>query len=379
MALPSSSPVGDNTIRVMVVDDSAVVRGLLTRALEGEADMKIVASAGDGEMALTAMQRTPADVIILDIEMPKMDGLTALPRLLALNPAVKIIMASTLTTRNAEVSMKALSLGATDYLAKPSAAKELTSGQPFLAEMIAKVRALGESARRATLPAPAATALAAGPLGAVRATGLYVGKAVSLREMPKWRPDAIAIGSSTGGPQAVQVVLEQLGKDLPQPIFLTQHMPPTFTRILAENITRATGLKSAEATDGQLVEAGHLYIAPGDWHMTVERRNAMPTLCLNKNPPENFCRPAVDPMLRSLVPIYGKRLLTVILTGMGQDGMRGAESVVQAGGAVIAQDEASSVVWGMPGAVATAGLCSAILPLKEIGPLVKRLATTGVL
>jgi two-component system chemotaxis response regulator CheB len=189
------------------------------------------------------------------------------------------------------------------------------------------------------------------------------------------RPDVIAIGSSTGGPQALFEVLAHLKGGVTQPILITQHMPATFTTILAEHITRQCGIVCGEAKDGEAITEGRAYVAPGDYHMLVVSRGNGYALSLTKDPPENFCRPAVDPMLRSVVRAYGRKVLTVILTGMGQDGLRGCQEVTAAGGVVIGQDEASSVVWGMPGAVATAGLCSAILPLKEIGPYIRKMAS----
>ena len=193
------------------------------------------------------------------------------------------------------------------------------------------------------------------------------------------RPDIIAIGSSTGGPQALFEVLSHLKGGVTQPILITQHMPATFTTILAEHISRQCGIVCAEARDGEAIVENRAYVAPGDYHMLVVNRGGTHALSLTKDPPENFCRPAVDPMLRSIVRAYGRKVLTVILTGMGQDGMKGCQEVTAAGGVVVGQDEASSVVWGMPGAVATAGLCSAILPLKEIGPYIRKFASrTGV-
>ena len=187
-------------------------------------------------------------------------------------------------------------------------------------------------------------------------------------------PEIIAIGSSTGGPQALFAVLGALKPGIAQPIVITQHMPATFTTILAEHIERASGIRTIEASDGLLVQGGHVYVAPGDFHMTIEAQGVQRVIRLLKTAPENYCRPAVDPMLRSLTKLYGRKVFAVILTGMGQDGLRGGECVVAAGGAVIAQDEASSVVWGMPGAVAMAGLCSAVIPLAEIAPYIRRVA-----
>ncbi|MEC4595184.1 chemotaxis protein CheB, partial [Nitrospirillum amazonense] len=221
----------------------------------------------------------------------------------------------------------------------------------------------------APAPAPAGTA-APSP---IRSRLLDHGPVV-LRPAPDIRPDIIAIGSSTGGPQALFEVMANFRGGLHQPIVITQHMPATFTTILAEHITRQCGIECAEAKDGEPIVGGRAYVAPGDNHFLLVSRNGVTTAQLTKDPPENFCRPAVDPMLRSIVKIYGRKVLAVILTGMGHDGRSGCDQVVQAGGMVVGQDEASSVVWGMPGAVATAGLCSSILPLKEIGPFIRKIA-----
>ena len=354
--------------RVMVVDDSAVIRGLISRIIESDPDLEVVSSVGNGEMALASLRRSPVDVVVLDIEMPVMDGLTALPKLIAASPGTKVIMASTLTKQNAEVSLKALEMGAADYLAKPSAVREMHGANAFKRELVEKVKTLAGAARRAGVPRPTA---AAAPRPAPRPA---TPSRIVLRDMPPvFRPDIIAIGSSTGGPQALFQMLGHLSAQVRQPIVITQHMPATFTTILAEHISRQCGLPAVEGRDGDVLAGGRCYIAPGNFHMTVEARSGGPVIRLNQEPPENFCRPSVDVMLRSVIRAYGRNILTVILTGMGQDGLKGCQMLVQTGGVVLAQDEATSVVWGMPGAVATAGVCSAVLPIKEIGPAIRKL------
>jgi two-component system, chemotaxis family, protein-glutamate methylesterase/glutaminase len=314
--------------------------------------------------------------------MPVMDGITAIPKLIAIDPAVKIIMASTLTLRGAEVSMKALQSGAADYVTKPSSTRELGAADSFKRELVSKVKALAISARRAgsrSRPGLRAEPLPA-PLTSFPRPRSMDPAAVVLRSMPAIpsSPDIIAIGSSTGGPQALFEVLSHLKGGIRQPILITQHMPATFTTILAEHITRQCGIPCAEAKDGEPLVGGRIYLAPGDFHMVLATRGTGTVLSVNKEPPENFCRPAVDPMMRSIAKIYGKRALAIILTGMGQDGMRGCTELVAAGGLTIAQDEPSSVVWGMPGAVATAGLCGAVMPLREIGPFIRKMALRTV-
>lgn len=559
--------------KVLIVDDSAIVRGLVTRMLQEDDDIEVVGSVANGEDALVVMRKEIGiEAVVLDIEMPVMDGLTALPKLLEIDPTVRVIMASTLTKRNADISFQAMTLGAVDYIPKPSSAKDLNVGEGFRAELLDKVKAWAEQRRkmlgaeqvryedqaesvapvpenpdaapehdvppasdeddhgnakpdgtdapapfRAELsvehqtlhkpgrvqrkrftaelrprpthqpgrhgpmstrpmpqpqhqppqhpqPAPANTdakaagaaaltrdaapsaaatqprdpgrlireaAIAAGDTKAVNAGikpsrpagSTIVSSGATARNAPvkpapqraapaarspaaaaaarakapagaaapaparramttgqisllpekRINVEVIAIGSSTGGPQALFEVLRGLA-GVRQPIFITQHMPATFTTILAEHITRLTGLKCQEGQTGMPIQGGQVYLAPGDYHMVVEGRGNGRKIVLNQNPPENFCRPSVDPMLRSLVESYGGNILTAILTGMGQDGMLGGRAVVGAGGMVVAQDEQTSVVWGMPGAAAHAGICSAVLPVGGIAAYIKKFA-----
>lgn len=354
-------------IRVLVVDDSHVIRGLLSRTLESDPGIKVVASAANGKAAIDEIARHEIDVVVLDIEMPVMDGMTALPLLIAARPGVQVIMSSTLTLKGASISLKALSRGAVDYVPKPTSTGEINSAEGFKRELVSKVRSWGAAGRRKR----SSTAVA--PAAGSNLKRLYAAGPIKLREMPAlFRPDCIAIGSSTGGPQALFKVFQMLGKVPNLPIFLTQHMPATFTTILAEHLAQASGMPAAEAKDGEPVAAGRIYVAPGDFHMTVHVENGRKVLHLDKNAPENFCRPAVDPMLRSLAKVYGGKVLTLILTGMGQDGMKGGKEIINAGGVVVAQDEGTSVVWGMPGAVTGAGLCSAVLPLSDVGPFLRK-------
>lgn len=354
----------------MIVDDSAVIRGLFTRVLESSEDIRVVASVGDGALALKAIERQDVDVVVLDIEMPNMDGLTALPKLIRAKPGLVIIMASSLTERNADISLRALRMGAMDYVTKPSSREALRDADDFKRDLVSKVRALGRANGGGVAPSGEA-----GPAPARARPELTKQDAViSLRPAGMMRPDVIAIGSSTGGPQALAEVLKTLTKSIDLPILITQHMPPTFTSILAAHIAQATGWPSAEAKDGDVVEKRHVYVAPGGHHMLIEKSGPRKVIRLSDDPPENFCRPAVDPMLRSIAKAYGASVLVIILTGMGYDGRAGSQAIVESGGTVIAQDKETSVVWGMPGAVATSGLCSAVLPLKELGPHVSKLA-----
>jgi len=360
----------------MLVDDSAVVRGLVTRILESEPGIEIVASVGNGQMALSAIERNRVDVVLLDIEMPVMDGLTALPLLLKADPGLKIVMQSTLTLKGASVSMRAMEMGAADYIPKPTSTRDLAGGPDFKTELVGKIRALGQARQRAP-GRPAPTPRPAAPVAAAPrpVSALHPTQPISLRPQPTDGVDLIAIGSSTGGPQALFTLLGTMrAGTVTQPILITQHMPATFTTILAEHISRLSGWDAREAQDGEPVRGGRVFVAPGDFHMVVETKGTERVIRLNKNPPENFCRPSVDPMLRSIAALYGRRVLTCILTGMGSDGLKGGQAVVACGGTVIAQDEATSVVWGMPGAVATAGVCSAVLPLGDLAPWIMKQA-----
>ncbi len=358
-------------VSVMLVDDSAVIRGLVARMIETEAGLKIVASVGNGQMAVDRLARDPVDVIILDIEMPVMDGLTAIPKLLAIKPDVKIIMASTLTKKNAEISMQALQAGAVDYVSKPSSTREISGGDNFKRELTEKIRALGLISRAPPRAAPAAAS------GAAARASLYT-KPVTLRpHAGGFRPRILAVGCSTGGPQALFQLFKDVKPSIGLPVVITQHMPATFTKILAEHINRATGWPANEASNGDTLRPGEILVAPGDYHMVVEASGAGHVVKLNQEPPENFCRPAVDPMFRSVVKCFGGSALGVILTGMGQDGLRGSQTLADAGGLVLAQDEATSVVWGMPGAVATAGICEAVLPIDKLGDHVTGMARAG--
>ena len=358
------SALGSNHAKVMVVDDSAVVRGLIVRMLE-KAGIEVIASVGDGQQEIRALDRHHPDVIILDIEMPVMDGLTALPQLVAKQPGIKIIMASTLTEKNAAISLKALQLGAAEYIPKPTAAREISGGQDFQRELIDKVTAL--SGKRGKFSAATSDAVR------VAAASARPPTAVTTRPETNLPVRVIAIGSSTGGPQALFEVLKHL-TGLSQPILITQHMPPTFTRILAANIERQTKLPTVEATDNLRLEPGKAYVAAGDYHMIAEKNGTGVCVRLVQSDPENFCRPAVDPMFRSVASVYGSGVLGVILTGMGHDGRDGSKTVIEHNGMIVAQDEKSSVVWGMPGAVATAGLASKVLPLADIGAYLRRRA-----
>jgi two-component system chemotaxis response regulator CheB len=392
--------------RIMVVDDSAVVRGMTTRFIEEDSELQVVGSAGNGQRAIEMLDRCDPEVVVLDIEMPVMDGLTALPKIFEKRPKIQVIMSSTLTKANADVTIRALSAGAADYVTKPSN-RGLGSENDFQNEIRTKVKGLAAAVRRggggapATRRAPSDSPSRPGSTGRESASqrtsqparpaasaspsrGTAAADAapaepkgggsadVSLRRMPSHPPQVVAIGSSTGGPQALFEVISSLGT-IKQPVLITQHMPATFTSLLADHIARQTSMPCTEARDGDRLKDGQIYIAPGGYHLIASKDNAGVKLSLSDAAPENFCRPSVDPMLRSLIDVYDGRCLAVILTGMGSDGLKGCEALVKAGGHVIAQDEESSVVWGMPGAVAKAGLASAVLPIKDIASQLRQI------
>jgi len=355
----------------MVVDDSVVIRGLIARWIGSEPDMVVAASLRTGLDAVNQIERVNPDVAVLDIEMPELDGISALPLLLAKKRDLIIIMASTLTRRNAEISFKALSLGASDYIPKPESTREPAAAEIFRHDLIQKIRHLGAKVRRAATPSPPLAPrepLPRQPMAPVAQPQLM------RRAFSTQAPRALLIGSSTGGPQALMALVTELGPVIDRfPVLITQHMPPTFTTILAEHLARSSHRPAHEAVDGEIVKAGQIYLAQGGRHMRVARHGTDVVIALDDGPPVNFCRPAVDPLFTSAIDVWQGGILAVVLTGMGSDGMRGGKEIVAAGGSVIAQDEASSVVWGMPGAAANAGICAAVLPLNQIAPKLVRL------
>ena len=362
-------------IRVMLVDDAVVVRGLFARWVEAEPDLEVVATLRTGRDAVDQLERIDPDVVVLDVDMPELDGIAALPLLLEKKRDLVVIMASTLTRRNAEISLRALSLGAADYIPKPGSNREVSASTAFRRDLIEKIRQLGLRAKRlrhdikvrASRPVKTAPSIvpAAEQIAQLR-----------LRPMPLTPPRVLVIGASTGGPQALNRLVVQIDTVIQRaPVLITQHMPPTFTAVLAEHLARVSKFPVREATDGEEVNAGAIYLAPGGKHMKVERRDGAAVIAIDDGPMVNFCKPAVDPLFASAAEVWGNKVLALVLTGMGSDGLAGAKEIVAAGGHVIAQDEETSVVWGMPGQVTNAGLCSAVLPLPEIGGRITRLFT----
>jgi two-component system chemotaxis response regulator CheB len=364
----------------MLVDDALVIRGLVSRWLNAEPDLKVVATLRNGREAVDQFERIAPDVVVLDVEMPVLDGLSALPQLLAKKRDLVVIMASTLTSPNSEVSLKALSLGAVDCIPKPDTGRDRVATDTFKQGLIDRIRRFGAQGRAALLAKLAREARARGaprqpqPGAGAKIVAPQRGSGIALRPFSHVSPQALLIGASTGGPQALATLLSALGPVVDRlPVLITQHMPATFTAILAEHLARACKRPAREARDGEPIRAGTLMIAPGERHMLVARRSGTPVIVLDDAPPVNFCKPAIDPLFSSAARLWGAATLAVILTGMGIDGTLGATEIAARRGSIIAQDEATSVVWGMPGSAAQSGLCSAVLPVPQIAATIIRL------
>ena len=350
----------DNHISVLLVDDSSIIRRALTNIIEQDTLIKVVKSVSDGQLGISAAAAVKPDIVVLDIEMPNMDGITALPKILEASPKSKVIMFSTLTEKGADISLKALSLGAVECIAKPTTAADVGANSLFNQQIIGIIKGLVPHKTLATQIAPTAQP----PAQLTTTPSTFRGK-----------PSIIAIGSSTGGPQALFEVISHFeGFDVP--IIVTQHMPAHFTKMLATHIQTHTGISAHEASEAMPVENGNVYVAPGGHHLKIVKNDDQLVCKIDDGPPENFCKPSVDPMFRSVIDLYGPSVLGIILTGMGNDGLPSSQQLVEKGGRLIAQNEETCVVWGMPRAVAEAGICTEILPLENIGPWVKQ--TMGI-
>jgi len=353
-------------IKVLIVDDSTVIRRLLTDALSSDPAIEVVGIAANGKIALAKIPQLNPDIITLDIEMPEMHGLATLVELRKLYPKLPVIMFSTLTRRGAEATMEALAKGATDYVTKPANVGSVTVAiQSVRNEMIPRIKAfcLGIVA---ALPSGHAAGPAASGQVAARSLSSFVRTNTLTRLRSNGHIAIVAIGVSTGGPNALQALIPMLPESLSVPIVIVQHMPPIFTKHLADRLNQLSPLHVQEAKDGDLVQPGVVLIAPGDFHMITQRKGNAIRMALNKGTPENSCRPAVDVLFRSVAEVYRSNALAVVLTGMGQDGARGCGVIRDKGGRTIAQDEATSVVWGMPGTVVQSGFADKVLPLNRI-------------
>lgn len=347
-------------IRVLIVDDSAVIRKVINDGLAADVSVEVVGSAANGSIALSKIPQVQPDIVTLDVEMPGMNGLETLAELRKSYPKLPVIMFSTLTERGAATTLDALALGASDYATKPSNTGSLdVTLKQIREQLIPKIKALC-AAKLSLSPAPL--------------PAMITGGAVSTPVSPS-RIDLLAIGTSTGGPNALAELIPAIPADFPVPVVIVQHMPPVFTKLLAGRLNDKSKLRVQEAKSGQVIKPGEAWLAPGDYHMTLERLGLTTRLLLNQEPPENSCRPAVDPMFRSVASAFGPNVLAVVLTGMGYDGVSGSQHIRERGGQVIVQDEASSVVWGMPGQVAAAGFANAIYPLSSLAQEIVRRAS----
>jgi len=361
----------DRPTRILIVDDSAVMRSLLRSVVSSGAGLEVAGTAADGETALRAVDEVRPDLILLDVEMPVMNGLVTLRKLRARGSKMPVIMCSSLTQRGARVTIEALAGGASDYVAKPTGQSSREASMAALSQdLIPKIHALTQGQRTASGFAP-------GPAAGTRAP-LFMPAAQAFRPQAlSATPTALVIGVSTGGPAALDVLLPALPLSFPLPVMIVQHMPELFTRLLAERLNGRCPLRVREASEGDPVCAGAIYIARGNWHLEVlagARASQPPTLHLTQGPLENHCRPAVDALFRTAAAVYGQGVLAVVLTGMGSDGMAGARIVRQQGGSVLAQDQQSSAVWGMPGSVVNAGLAQKVLPLHAMAAEILRAA-----
>jgi two-component system, chemotaxis family, protein-glutamate methylesterase/glutaminase len=355
-------------IRVLVVDDSVVIRRMVSDVLAGEPDIEVAGSAADGRIALQKIEQVNPDILTLDVEMPVMDGLETLKQLRKTHRRLPVIMFSTLTERGASATMDALALGASDYVTKPanvgSAAAAL---EKIRAELIPKIRAHVPQAKTST----------AHPFSMMASKMAQPPFALAALRPANSRVEVVAIGTSTGGPNALGDLVPLLPPNFPVPVVIVQHMPPIFTKFLADRLSSKSQIPVIEAANHQELLPGHAYIAPGDFHMMVERSKESVRIRTHQEQPENSCRPAVDVLFRSVVDVYGGDTLAVIMTGMGQDGLRGCGRIREAGGQILAQDEATSVVWGMPGYVANAGLADMVLPLGLMAAEIVRRVAVG--
>lgn len=352
-------PIVRDVIRTLVVDDSAVLRRLIVSVLDADPEIEVVGTAVDGLDAIDKVEALAPDVVTLDVEMPRLDGLGAVERIHDAHPRLPVIMFSTLTERGASATLAALSRGAADYVTKPSGSTDMASSMERVREdLVPRIKALAGARRMAAAAAPRVRR----PAPSARRT----------------RPEVLVVACSTGGPDALSQVLAALPASFPVPVLVAQHMPPVFTAQFADRLDRVSPLSVHEAVDGERLVAGSVLVAPGDHHLRVTKSVGAVRAALDQGPKESFCRPAADPLLASAAAVFGEATLALVLTGMGSDGLAGCGAVVAAGGQVVVQDAATSVVWGMPGAVADAGLAHEVLPLDQVAARLTALVTAPV-
>jgi two-component system chemotaxis response regulator CheB len=351
-------------VRVLVVDDSVVIRRFVSRVLAEDPDFEVVGFAVNGAVALEQAAKLLPDAITMDIEMPELDGLATVRRLRQGGSKAVIIMCSTLTLRGAATTIDALMAGANDYVTKPAHDSTHAALEGLRLELLPKIKQFFQKPR-------VFAQIAAAPTPAPGQISALLPRVTASLAAPAFC-QVVAIGVSTGGPAALMELLPQLPASFPVPIVVVQHMPPVFTRQLADRLNSESKVEVLEAAPGMALAPGRVILAPGDHHMHVRRQGQDVVIALDQGERENSCRPAVDVLFRSVAEIYGRAALAVILTGMGQDGLRGVEQLKTRSAYVIAQDRLSSVVWGMPGAVVEAGLADTVLSLKEIVPAMMR-------
>ena len=353
--------------RVLIVDDSVVVRRLVANVLSEDTALEVVGTAANGRIALAKIDRLHPDVVTLDLEMPDMDGLATLASIRKAHPSLPVIMFSRFTQRGAAAALDALALGANDYVGMPESAANPESALECIREqLIPRLKQFATRSRDVEAVVPSSPS----SVGRTRLPPEFSSRMSS-------RVEVIAVGVSTGGPAALTALLAAFPADLPVPMVIVQHMPPMFTRLLAERLATQTALRFREGVEGSKVQPGEGWLAPGNQHMEMLRENDGVRLHLQQGPAQNSCRPSVDVLFRSVAEAFGPGALGIVLTGMGQDGLRGCEAIRAVGGQVLAQDEATSVVWGMPGAVARAGLADQVLPLEQMGPEILRRVRQG--
>ena len=359
--------MGMPKIRILVVDDAVVIRQLLASMLVSDPALEVVGVAANGRIALAKLPQVNPDLVILDVDMPEMDGLEALAAIRKTYPNLPVIMFSALTEQGATITLDALALGANDYVTKPANMSSLRDSLHYIrAQLIPKIKAFCAEITDSETVVTGARPLLTPPW-------------LSLEPASNGerRVDIVAIGVSTGGPDALAALLPCLPAEFPAPIVIVQHMPPIFTRHLADRLRAKAALQIGEGDAGAILRPGQVWLAPGDFHMALERQGTAVRLRMHQEPPENSCRPAVDVLFRSVAEVYGAHALAVVMTGMGQDGLRGCQQIRAAGGQILVQDEASSVVWGMPGTVAKTGLADRVLPLPQLADEIVSRVWTG--
>ncbi|WP_010587611.1 protein-glutamate methylesterase/protein-glutamine glutaminase [Schlesneria paludicola] len=349
-------------IRVLIVDDSVVARKSITEVLSADSAIEVAGVAANGKIGIAKIAQVCPDVVILDVEMPGWNGLETLTEIRKLYARLPVIMFSAWTQRGASLTLDAFARGASDYVAKPVGEFSPAEVQRTLRDqLIPKIKALCPRFK-----SPSNSSVRNPEKGLQQKSASRIHLAVPTANSSEGRIDVVAMGVSTGGPNALCEILPAIPKYFPVPILIVQHMPANFTEALSERLNKMSQIRVVHGTNGVSLERGTAYIAPGDFHMAVKRQSTEVVMYLNQLPPENSCRPSVDVLFRSVVEAYGAGVLGVILTGMGQDGLRGCQFIREVGGQIIAQDEKSSVVWGMPGFVAKAGLADCVLPLHQI-------------